>query len=438
MKKQLREFVEADVELLDESSESGLPKFRGIFQKADEENRNKRIYSRKLWESVLESESLQRKLKDRTMLGEINHPDYRDPNPENASHVVTKLWLSEDGTKVYGEAEILPTPKGKVLEALIKSGVKIGVSSRGEGTLEKREGKDYVKEDSYHLSTFDAVLEPSVETAVPSLIESQFGVAVQNMLDSGTLNESTLEVLESLTETFTDKDISAALKNQILEAKTNNSKQRGSNSMENLKEALDKIQELNTKLSEKEKELVRQEENSKNLRNEVARVKKENHSLKGNLAKAIKEAKQVSTLKSTISEKEQQLEKAVAVIDGIKKKFDEVSSEKTKVTGFYEKALEVLEGVKTKLNSGKVEEFLSENLKSAGGYEKYKSILGPVDQLSLSEARTKVTEIKKLVGDKTPFNESVKLREDTSEEETPTPELKEGVEKEMGAILGMI
>jgi hypothetical protein len=89
----------------------------------------------------------------------------------NASHLIT--GLSFQGKEVIGEAEILPTPAGKVVEGLIRGGVKIGISSRGMGTLsEGRNGTKTVNED-FRLVTFDIVADPSTRGAYPSLTESR-------------------------------------------------------------------------------------------------------------------------------------------------------------------------------------------------------------------------------------------------------------------------
>lgn len=155
------------VQILSESTKTGTMKIRGIFQKCDEKNNNNRIYSR----TILEREIGRVKplFEERRLLGELDHPSYDSVKLSNASHLITNLYFK--GNEVIGEAEILSTPAGKVAQALIKDGVKIGISSRGLGSLS--EGKDCkIVNDDYKLVTFDLVADPSTKGAFPGLTES--------------------------------------------------------------------------------------------------------------------------------------------------------------------------------------------------------------------------------------------------------------------------
>jgi hypothetical protein len=102
------------------------------------------------------------------MLGEINHPDSAGINLEKASHKITKLEMQSNG-HMYGEAEILQTPAGKILEGLIKSKVKLGISSRGFGSVKEVNGLNEVQSD-YKLVTFDIVSDPSTPGAYPNAV----------------------------------------------------------------------------------------------------------------------------------------------------------------------------------------------------------------------------------------------------------------------------
>lgn len=148
----------------------------GIFSQADTLNRNGRVYSYKLWESILKQPELKRALKDRTMVGELGHPEQLETTPVQISHIVTKLELHSDGT-VYGEAEILDTPSGRILKTLYEAGVKVGISSRGyldEGYNLYPDANNnlMVPEDGYELITFDFVIDPSSPDAYPQIKES--------------------------------------------------------------------------------------------------------------------------------------------------------------------------------------------------------------------------------------------------------------------------
>jgi hypothetical protein len=118
----------AEMQLL-EGSSGGRTKFRGKFQEANAVNKNKRSYPY----DVLD-ENVKRLIpiiEDRQLIGELDHPADSIIHFVNASHLITRLWW--EGNVLYGEGEILNTPHGRVLKALIDDGVKVGISSRGVG-----------------------------------------------------------------------------------------------------------------------------------------------------------------------------------------------------------------------------------------------------------------------------------------------------------------
>jgi len=111
-------------------------------------------------------------------MGELDHPQNDSVKLSNVSHLITGLNMK--GNEVIGEAEILNTPAGKVAQALIEGGVKIGISSRGMGTVtEELDGKRYVNED-FKLITWDIVADPSTRGAYPGLTES---TQIQEIID---------------------------------------------------------------------------------------------------------------------------------------------------------------------------------------------------------------------------------------------------------------
>lgn len=161
-------FIIQNLTVLNEGK-SGPLKIRGIFQRADEANNNQRIYPQRVLEGQVRA--LNEAINERRLVGELDHPTYDMVKLSNASHLITGLRL--EGKEVIGEAEILPTPAGKVVEGLIRGGVKIGISSRGMGTLsEGRNGTKTVNED-FRLVTFDIVADPSTRGAYPTLSESK-------------------------------------------------------------------------------------------------------------------------------------------------------------------------------------------------------------------------------------------------------------------------
>lgn len=132
----------------------------GIMQKSDELNGNGRIYSKRVLER--EVRNYQKLVDDRRALGELDHPEDSVVNLKNVSHLVTKLWW--EGNNVMGKVRVLNTPSGQILQSLIQSGVKLGISSRGLGSTYKANGKTMV-DDDYQLICFDFVQEPSTPGA---------------------------------------------------------------------------------------------------------------------------------------------------------------------------------------------------------------------------------------------------------------------------------
>jgi len=143
-----------------EIAENGALYLTGVMQCANKKNGNGRVYKR---------ETLQRevaKYKDiiaqNRALGELDHPESSIVNLQNVSHMVTAIGM--DGDEVRGKIKVLDTPAGKVLKALIEGGVKVGISSRGMGTIKKENGQTLV-EDDFMLICFDIVAEPSTPGA---------------------------------------------------------------------------------------------------------------------------------------------------------------------------------------------------------------------------------------------------------------------------------
>lgn len=99
---------------------------------------------------------------DRRALGELDHPDDSVVNLKNASHMMVNLWW--DGSSLMGKLKVLSTPSGTTLKALIGDGVKIGISSRGLGSVKEVQGATIV-EDDFQLICFDVVSEPSTPEA---------------------------------------------------------------------------------------------------------------------------------------------------------------------------------------------------------------------------------------------------------------------------------
>tara|TARA_R100000458_G_scaffold2536_1_gene2065 strand:+ start:172 stop:789 length:618 start_codon:yes stop_codon:yes gene_type:complete len=160
-------FSFGELQILSEGTNTGPMKVRGLFQEAQKQNGNKRVYARPLLER--EIKKLQGPLKERRLVGELDHPSNEVVHLTNASHIITGLHM--EGNKVIGEAEILNTPSGKVLQELLKAGVKIGISSRAVGGLTyNSQNECYDVNENLRLITWDMVSEPSCHGAFPGLL----------------------------------------------------------------------------------------------------------------------------------------------------------------------------------------------------------------------------------------------------------------------------
>lgn len=157
---------EGTLQLCEGTTKDGRIRVEGEFGRWDRATANKRLYPKDLWESNIKR--LTPAMSRKKVIGELDHPDDGKTSLKRASHVITKLWLDDEG-RVMGEAEIVPTRLGKDLEALFRSGVPIGISSRGYGsTKPNTQGEDVVQSD-YKLVTFDFVAEPADGDAYPEV-----------------------------------------------------------------------------------------------------------------------------------------------------------------------------------------------------------------------------------------------------------------------------
>jgi len=138
------------------NKESGNLLVEGILATAEVKNGNGRYYSKALWDR--EMGKYGELVKQRRSMGELDHPESTVINLKNVSHLISEYWW--DGDNVMGKIEILPTPSGNILKELIKSGVTVGVSSRGMGSLEESGGVMEVQDD-FELLCWDFVSTPS-------------------------------------------------------------------------------------------------------------------------------------------------------------------------------------------------------------------------------------------------------------------------------------
>ena len=153
-----------EVEYITEAKEGGGKnyKIKGIFLQADIKNRNGRIYPMEVLEKEV-SRYNKKFINENRAYGELGHPEGPTVNLERVSHMVTELY--PDGKNFIGEAKIMETPMGKIVKSLMNEGGKLGVSSRGMGSLDQKNGANYVRDDFYLATAADIVADPSAPNA---------------------------------------------------------------------------------------------------------------------------------------------------------------------------------------------------------------------------------------------------------------------------------
>ena len=180
-----------DVEFIKEEKENGKKdyKIKGIFMQADIKNRNGRVYPMDVLEKEVKRYNEEYVDKKRAF-GELGHPEGPTVNLDKVSHMITKL--EPNGKNIIGEAKIMDTPNGKIVKTLMDEGATLGVSSRGMGSLEPKNGANYVKKDFYLATAADIVADPSAPNAfVEGIYEGKEWV-----WDNGSLIESELQKMK--------------------------------------------------------------------------------------------------------------------------------------------------------------------------------------------------------------------------------------------------
>ena len=171
-----------DFEVLQEG-DSKSTKIKGIFMQAETKNRNGRVYPMEVLGKEVGRYNKELVEKKRAF-GELGHPDGPTVNLDRVSHLIEELY--PEGKNIIGKAKILDTPNGKIVKELLNAGAKLGVSSRGMGTLEKREYANYVGKDFYLATAGDIVADPSApEAFVEGIMEGK-----EWIWDNGILRES--------------------------------------------------------------------------------------------------------------------------------------------------------------------------------------------------------------------------------------------------------
>ena len=177
-----------------EENEKGQKEYfiEGIFMQSEIKNRNGRIYPKEVMEKEVKRYVKEFVEKDRAF-GELGHPDGPTINLDKVSHLITKL--EEDGNNYVGRAKILSTPNGQIVRNLIDDGAKLGVSSRGLGSLEQKGGSQYVKDDFQLATAGDIVADPSApEAFVNGIMEGTEWVYENGLLTARQIDEMQTEI----------------------------------------------------------------------------------------------------------------------------------------------------------------------------------------------------------------------------------------------------
>ena len=205
--KLISEFNDYAVEpVIVESNENGKKDYfiEGIFMQSEIKNRNGRIYPKEVIQKEVKRYNKEFVEQDRAF-GELGHPEGPTINLDKVSHMITKL--EEEGNNFVGRAKILSTPNGQIVKNLIDDGAKLGVSSRGLGSLESKGNAQYVKDDFQLATAGDIVADPSApEAFVEGIMEG-----VEWVYESGILKARDIDQMQ--------KDLKTARLNKLEETK---------------------------------------------------------------------------------------------------------------------------------------------------------------------------------------------------------------------------
>ena len=193
-----------NAEYIVEESKDGKKNYaiKGIFMQADVKNLNGRVYPQEVLQREVVRYNREFINKNRAF-GELGHPEGPTVNLERVSHMIKSLY--PDGKNFMGEAKVLDTPYGKIVKNLIDEGAKLGVSSRGMGTLYQRGGANYVKDDFYLATAADIVADPSAPDAfVEGIMEGKEWVWDNGRLKEQAISELKLQVLKAKREQIAD------------------------------------------------------------------------------------------------------------------------------------------------------------------------------------------------------------------------------------------
>ena len=208
-------FIVENLQVLSEGKTNPTMKIKGVFGRCNEKNNNGRVYPTAVLEGQLAK--VQPMISERRLCGELDHPSNDTVKLSNASHLITKLEMK--GDELIGEAELLNTPAGLTAKALVEGGVKIGISSRGMGTLSEDAKGDKIVNEDFRLVTFDLVADPSTRGAFPGLSESTESKFVKESQDKLQKESNFVTMIEARLKESYDPWIEEARRSKKKKAK---------------------------------------------------------------------------------------------------------------------------------------------------------------------------------------------------------------------------
>ena len=188
--KLIAEYTENNLQVItEEKNGKKTYAIEGVFMQAEKKNRNGRVYPRPIMEKAV-SKYDNEQVKTGRAVGELNHPDGPTVNLDKVSHKIESLnW---EGNDVMGKATILATPMGEIVKGLLDGGVKLGVSTRGMGSLERSNDAMVVKDD-FILNAVDIVQDPSA----PSAFVNGVMEGVEWVWNNGIIEAKQIEQIET-------------------------------------------------------------------------------------------------------------------------------------------------------------------------------------------------------------------------------------------------
>ena len=225
---------------------NALGRLEGVGGSWKESTRNNRLYDKRLWENVINSESFKEGMETRTIFAEANHPEERiDIDIKEVAGVLTDLEILDNGD-IYTAFDILPTPNGKIVKTLLDYGCKIGVSSRGLGDEIIENGVTKIDPDTYEYYCHDFVVTPAVKKARPEVVENKESKTFISKIDTILSETKTKDELQSIKRLIESTNISE--KHMIVES-IDNKISSLSESADNQGDARDEVTEQKEEIS---------------------------------------------------------------------------------------------------------------------------------------------------------------------------------------------